>query len=111
MLGRLRVTVGALGDEVDLPVAEAGGEEFLAAVVAEESAVHGAFLEQERGEVGTIHLAVIRYFGAGELRGGRIEIEHRADVIGHAGLNLAGPPGDAGNAHAALPGAALAVLE
>ena len=111
VLDRLRVKVGALRDEVDLPVAEARGKEFLAAVIAEETSVDGAFLEEERRKVGAVHRTVIRYFGSSEFRRGREEVQHRADVVGHTRLDLAGPPGDAGHAHATFPRAAFAVLE
>ena len=49
MRHRLGVAIGTLGDEMDFPIAQAGREEPLAAVEAEQPSVDRLALQQERG--------------------------------------------------------------
>ena len=58
-----------------------------------------------------IDCAISGDFSACELRGGGDEIHRAGDFAAHGRFHLPWPPRDAGNAHAAFPGAAFALAQ
>jgi len=107
--GLLAVT--GLCDEVQLPGTEARGIELLAAIVTEHVALNLLLIHEQAGEIDAVHRTIRGHRAAGQPYDRREEVEGRRDVALDGRPDLAGHPEDAGHAHAAFPGATLAVAE
>ncbi len=112
----LRLAFGAgvaLRHERELPRALAHGLEVVAGeVIVRLSWRVFALAKEQRGEVATVEHGLRRHFGSGDFQAGGMHVDGAGDGIAYAaGRDLARPPRERGDAHAAFPGGAFAAAQ
>ena len=71
-----------------------------------------ALAKEQRGEIAAVNHGLRGHFGSGDFQAGGQHVDGAGDGIAHAaGCDLAGPPRERGDAHAAFPGAAFATAQ
>ena len=71
-----------------------------------------ALAKEQRGKVATVEHGLCWQFGSGDFQAGGMHVDGAGDGTAHAaGRDLAGPPRECGDAHAAFPGGAFAAAQ